>query len=172
MLAIFLIVLILAPISLKLFVLYNNVDKKLYFALYLFKNINLLSGYFNKRERGGIYLHLNNKAIILTLKTLDYKSGSGILKAFNLKNAYINVNASANMVNLIALSYNFISILNYSFSGNELSVKTDLNLYFNDSDFYNIGVFINAKSNLLRIILAIISNAIIKGKNNFEKLKN
>ena len=82
-------IILIFAISIKFYVLYRESDKRLYFAVFLFKNLKLFSGFICKRESGGLYLHLKNKAYILTLKSIDFKihdiMDKGSWKKFNLK---------------------------------------------------------------------------------------
>ena len=170
-------IILIFAISIKFYVLYRESDKRLYFAVFLFKNVKLFSGFICKRESGGLYLHLKNKAYILTLKSIDFKSGSGIVKAISVKVLNLVISASSDKIVAVYLSQALLNALksvfvNMKSENKSLDLFADLNVYFNQSNLFNIGALVKVRTSLLRIIFVLILNYINKARKNIEKLKN
>ena len=73
--AVFIIGLILIlPFVLTFYGYYNVEGKRLYFALYLYGKIKLISGYVKLRNKGGFYIHLSeNKTLQLFIGLVLWK---------------------------------------------------------------------------------------------------
>ena len=66
--AVFIIGLILIlPFILTFYGYLSVKGKRLYFALYLFGKIKLVSGYLKRRDKGGFYIHLSENLAIIIL---------------------------------------------------------------------------------------------------------
>ena len=165
------------PIIVNIYAFYIDNDKKFYFAVYFYKNLKIISGFLTKRKSGGFYLHLKNNAKIITFKWLDFKSSSGVLKAFSVDSINVLTSVSVDkpyLIFIIQSVFNFIkgAFMAIKSNNDEFNGQSNLNVYLYDNDVFNVGVYISTKTNVLRIILALISNAIIKGRKKIEKLKN
>lgn len=169
------ILLLICPININLLAYYSNKYKKLFFTVLLFENVCVFSGYLTKRKKGGVYLHLKNKAIIIEIKA------SKILNNNLNFNKFITISAcnffiitGVNSVGKIFGFYTVASALKTIFSIN--NCKTDLNfidLYIDleNSERLESGAKISVRFNIIRILFMIIANYINKVIKNAKKLK-
>ncbi|MBR5439671.1 MAG: hypothetical protein IKV61_05620 [Clostridia bacterium] len=154
------------PITVSIYVYYNKSEQKLYFAIYAFKYVLVISGYLTVRNSYSVYLHIKNKAYVITLNNLinltKNRSGGNFITPLSL---YIYVDSA---VNEFALSFlmlvKAISNVFNAYSYNEL--------YYFDN-YYSFNLTNTAKQieikasftfsfNLFCILRLLIANSIIK----------
>ena len=69
------------PIVVTVYVYFDTKNKKLYFAIYIFKILKIFSGYACVRKKGGFYIHFKNKAVIIDKNTFkNFNGNAGIIK--------------------------------------------------------------------------------------------
>lgn len=164
---IFAVILVFFPITVTFYIFFNKSEQKLYFAIYAFNRFLVLSGYFTVRNAYSVYLHIKNRAYIITLNNIvqmSNKSGGGTF--FTPLSLYLYVDSA---VNLVALS--FLMLLNTGFSifNSYSHVETP---YF--KNFYSFSLINDVKKeisikasltvtfNIFCILRLIITNSIIK----------
>ena len=177
MLYIFIAIILLFPLYISLLFYYSKKDSKLYFAVILLKKITIISGFITKRNKGGFYIHLKNKAIIMKIKLKDiFNSG---LKPYK----WVTLN-KVNLINVIGVDYiNSIFTLNSVkyFLNVLIKILTYKNKTFNYSNSliintesektFNLGAEISINTSLIRIVLGFIANYISIGLNYVKKAK-
>ena len=81
--------LLFIPFYISVYLYHNDKDKRIYFAIYLFKFVKILDGYTTRRKLGGIYIHLfKDKAYVLDINTLKRLEGGShnFISAITYKN--------------------------------------------------------------------------------------
>ena len=159
------------PIFTSVYLYYNSEDKRLYFAVYLYRFIKLASGYIVKRSYGGYYIHtFKNKAFIITLKdiiTLE-KGSHSYSKAFTLTKFYLLNDVGKKNLNIV---YFFTSL---TYLANKykpvfyetmpfIEYKIDLNLYLEEENLISSKTSLTFYFTIFCIVKLFIANVIKKG---------
>ena len=169
--AIFLIViLMILPFIVSLYFYVDVINKKAFFAIYIFNFIKVFSGYTNLRKKGGIDLHVSNKkAIILDKKLFKKFSGeTSFFNAFNLYSVDFIVDVSFDNTALlytVLFSNNIVSIISKITYLNSrlLKVKSSINLMVDTSNVLNVKGSVIVAFNIICIVKTIFANSINKG---------
>lgn len=162
------------PFVIKTLCFYDVNSKRVYFAVYLYGFIKILSGYVKLRKKGGVYIHLSdNLALIVdmnTLKTLK-SGGFNFAKIIFPKSIFvlydIGLNSPLIYTTIIPIN-SFLNSLFYSgsefFESVDLKIKT--NLYETNDKLFGIKLKTVSCFNFICIINELIANFISKLKNN------
>lgn len=166
-LAVFLVaIIIVLPIIVSSYFYFNNNLKRLYFAIYIFGFIKLISGYFKVRNKGGFYLHLSkNKAIIIDFSIIKkLNGGPNYLSDFSINKLFIESDISIIKTKLlfssIYLNYftSIISKIIYE-SGYMPEITSNLNIILDNDDIFSLKFKIIFSFNLVCILKSLIANA-------------
>lgn len=176
-LAIFLTCLFLIlPIFVSVYLYYDVIDKRLYFAIFLYNQIKITSGYIVKRKNGGFYVHTNKKAYIFDNETLNKLKSSDIdlTKALQTRTFNLYIDIGLEDVNLIILGASIYYLLQnigkvYTEKYNYFNYLTDLNIYDTNKKLISIKLKHVVSFNILGILSKIIANLISKGVKNAKK---
>jgi hypothetical protein len=164
------------PLVLTSYIYFDSNDKKLYFAVYLFDFIKIVDGYITKRNLGGFYIHIKNKAIIIDDVILNsLRGGKSMLKAFHLTslNAFINLQTDNFYLYYVTLLLNFSKNIVYKFLENNYFLekpKTSINLSIGKFSM-QVKVRFKILFNLFCITYNLITNYIDKGVQNVKASK-
>lgn len=158
------------PLRINLNLCFSGENSRLYFAVFLFQKLKVLSGYIKERENGGIYVHLKNKAIIVDKDALTSLSGSGgfnsviSLTDYNLI-LYTGVESAS-----LCFCYSVVSKVLLIIT-NVLYIKGNSNVVITNvlSGFISIFLQINGWFNLFCIVKSVIANYISKGVNYVKR---
>ncbi len=176
-LAVFIFTLILIiPIFISVYLYYDHIDKRLYFAFYFYGVFKISAGYVVKRKRGGYYIHTKNKAYVFDYKALKNIKTSELelASAFLLKTINLYCDIGIKNINLL-INTVFVFRFLQNFSKFYTNKYKYLNYFFelNVSDTQNTITKIQLKTefcfNLLGIVIKLIANLIIKGAKNEKK---
>ena len=164
--AVFIIGLILIlPFVLTFYGYYNVEGKRLYFALYLYGKIKLISGYVKLRNKGGFYIHLSeNKAIIIDIKTLQKLSGGpNYFNDIEFNELYLITDVGVKNVKVLytvlcvnSAIKNFACITKAR--GFLPEIKSDLNIYNQNDCLKSIKAKFIFSLNLICILKSVIAN--------------
>ncbi len=170
--AIFIVILI-CPLFITSYIFVDTKLKKLFFAFYLFDAIKLKDGFITRRNLGGFYVHLKNKAIIIDNSNFSsIRADTNIFNAFLIVSLESRINVRCETFNqcYLVLVVNFLKNLllktivkNYFLS----NPKIDVNLYFGDFEFQS-KIRFKIVFNLICITYLIITNYINKGVKNVK----
>ncbi len=168
------VILLFAPIFITVYAYYNKEEKKLYFAIYSLKIIKIISGYVTLRDKGGFYVHANNKAYIINKNTiLNFKFSSGDEKAFLPISLYLVVDCGTDFNSLTLISFLSMFSNNVKTYINNTSsffnYNSDFNLYLNSVGISSINVSFTVCFNIFCIVKALFANHILKGVKNAKK---
>ncbi len=168
--------LLIFPIITSLYFFVDFNLKKVFFAVFIFGKIKIISGYFKFRDTDSLYLHISNsKAIIIELSLFNNIKGNvSFLKIFNidLVEFYIDLGLlNAKIITIIMLLYNnFIAIapnLDLIYG-----VNSKLNVTFNKyNSFASLKLKVRFQFNLACIVFYIIANIISVGEYNVKRKK-
>ena len=163
---IFTVLVIFFPITTTVYIYFNKSERKLYFAIYLFKYFSILCGYITVRNAYSVYLHIKNRAYIVTINNLiKLSKGNGGGNFFSPLSLFLYVDSAVNFSTL-----SFLMLLN--------SISSIFNAYiYNDFYYFNYFYSINLKMkedtsiklaftvtfNIFCILKVLIANYIIKG---------
>ena len=94
----------------------------------------------------------------------------------NVKKFNLLVSTSCENLCLVSFSQGVISGLNGLFrviksQNKRVNIKSELDLYFDLENVFNVGVELGVKTNIIRIIFVLLSNYINKEICKLEKLK-
>ena len=164
------VLIIILPIVLSLYLFLDFTNKKLYFGIYLFGFIKILSGYVNVRDKGGFYLHIsNNKAIIIDNSTLQkIGGGTSFINAFQFSEIVLITDVSLNNIKLI-FSILFVNkigqIINkIIYSNNKLpKIRSNVLILSDLEKVFNLKCKAVLSFNILCIVKSLIANSISKG---------
>ena len=156
---------LLVPIFITTYFYYDNSVKKLYFSLFIFGFIPIISGYLTKRNKGGFYLHLKNKAIIFDEQLFkSFKGGDGgIVKAFSIRKAYLILDVGVKNLNTIFIANSFFTVLSSVYSvikstSSGVELEKTLNIYCDNTEFKAFKLKLVVFFNFLSIGFVIIAN--------------
>lgn len=165
---IFTVLVIFFPITTTVYIYFNKSERKLYFAIYLFKYFSILCGYITVRNAYSVYLHIKNKAYIITLSNLiKLSKGNGGGNFFSPLSLFLYVDSAVKFSTL-----SFLMLLNSISSIFNAYIYNDF-YYFNY--FYSFNLINNYKKqtsiklaftltfNIFCILKVLIANYIIKG---------
>jgi hypothetical protein len=156
---------LILPLILTFYGYLSVKGKRLYFALYLFGKIKLISGYVKLRDKGGFYIHLSDsKAIIIDINTLKKLSGGPNLfsdvefdelylitdlgvKNFSLLYTVLTVNSAIKNFACITKARGFLP-----------KIISDLNIYNQNDGLKSIKIKFIFSFNLVCILKSIIAN--------------
>ena len=171
-LLIFFIILLFLPIFIKAYLYYNPTDKKLYFAIYLFNYIKIIAGYITKRELGGIYIHMRNRAIILDENFFNkHKKDKISLKTFKIDKISLFFDMGYESANTIFLTYALLNLTNIiSKNSKTTKIYTYLNVYNENQKIISVYSSFSFHFNIFGIVKGIFANFISKGE-NYAKTK-
>ncbi len=177
--AVFLITLILVlPLIISLYFYYDVNVKKVYFAIYIFGFLKVISGYISKRNEGGIYLHLTDKkAFILKLNSLKgLGDGPKLIKVISINSIYLSLDLGVKNANLITIVYSILSFINcYSrvsfYHGKYTNIYTNFNVLNEDFGFKTIKIKLKLSFNLISILILMLKNYLIKEIKNAKRKK-
>lgn len=164
------------PIFISVYAYFDTHSKKLFFSIYIFGFIKIISGYVCSRKKGGVYVHVKNKAYIIDFQALkNLNSGSRVMPQFIINNLYLQVNISSTNFYGIFLPILFTNIAkNLLFilekQNNVKNSKIFTNICFNDFSL-SISFRFTVIFNLFCIISKAFTNYIIKGENYAKKRK-
>ena len=164
--AVFIMVLLLIfPFVLSVYAYYDVKLKRVYFAIYLFGKIKIISGYVKLRKKGGVYVHLTeDKALIIDINTLKKLSGGpDYLSNIQLSEVYLITDCGIKNINLLFLILTInSSIKNYAIINDKSNVLpkivSDLNVYNQIDALKSIKIKILLAFNLVCILKSIIAN--------------
>lgn len=164
--AVFVVALLLIfPFVFSVYGYYVTNFKRLYFALYLFGKIKVISGYIKLRKKGGIYIHLTeNKAIIIDINTLKkLNGGPNYINYFQFNSLYLIVDCGIKNLNILFIALSVIFRLkDYSKTLSENNkypkIIVDFNLYNENSNIKSIKFKLFGAFNLICILQSIIAN--------------
>ncbi len=164
--AVFILVLLLIlPFILTFYGYYDIKSKRLYFALYLYGKIKVISGYVKGRKKGGLYIHLSEyKAIIVDINTLKKLSGGpDFFSNVEFNEFYIITDIGIKNVNTLFLVacmnsalVNFAKISQAK--GALPKIISDLNVYNQNEELKSIKIKFLCSLNLVCILKSIIAN--------------
>ncbi len=171
-----LIVIFIFPLFITSYIYVDTKLKKLFFAIYLFGFIKILDGYVTKRELGGFYIHIKNKAIIIDDVFFNrIKGEQSMLKAFHLTNLNSQINLSTNSFYILyfTILLNFIKNIAFKYLNKTYflqSPKVDVNVTTGNF-ILQAKIKINILFNLFCITYAFITNYISKEVKNVKTSK-
>ena len=175
-LAFFIALILILPFVFSAYLYYDNKNKKLYLALYLFRYLNLISGYFTKRESGGFYFHISNKRVIILNKEVfnKLKDGPDFLPKLTVINSYSIIDSGVKddvWLSFLFVFYTILRNFNCIISNKMafLTLKTDLNLIDSQENLINIKLRITFCLNLLGILYQFFRSLILRGINDAKK---
>lgn len=173
-----LVLILIFPLILTNYFYLDYENKRLYFAVYFFGKFNVLSGYVNKRDLGGFYVHLkDNYAIIIDKDAfIKFKQGPNFFKYIELNLIYVVLDSGLDNVNFVYCLYSITKIINkiafiYFNNDNLLKIRFDLNLYNKNDSFMGAKIKNVISFNLICILQAIFANAISKGVDYVKRKK-
>ena len=165
-LAVFIIgIILIFPFVISIYGYYDAALKRVYFALYLFSKIKIISGYIKIRNKGGFYIHLSeSKALIIDINTLKKLSGGpDYFKNIEVSEIYMVTDCGVKDVNFLfsILSINN-AVKNYakikSKNNKYPKIISDLNVYNKNDDLISIKIKIVCAFNLICILSSIFAN--------------
>ena len=175
-LAFFIALIFVLPLVISVYIYYDNINKRLFIAIYLFKYIKLLTGYIIPREIGGFYFHISNKkAIIIDKDILEkLKGGPDFLPKIAVFNCYSIIDSGTKSdvwLSFLFFGYTILREFNCILSNNVkyLSLKSDLNVYLVEENLLSIKLRIVFSFNFLSILYKFFGSLIIRGINNVKK---
>ena len=168
----FVTVLLIIPFFITVYGCYFNEEKRLYFALYLFGFIKIISGYVKTRSKGGFYIHLSdNIAFIIDYTTIKKLSGGPDLFSYvQLQFLYLVIDCGIKnakllfIINSILVTLRTIAKISTN-DGKITKITTDMNVY----DTQESLKFIKIKTVLCFNAVCILQSLIANAKNIGEK---
>ena len=165
-LALFLIILLLIfPFILSIYIYYDDKVKRVYFAIYLFAKIKIISGYLKIRKKGGFYIHLTeNKALIIDINTLKKLSGGpDYFKNIQISEIYLITDCGVRNINflfsILAINNAIKNYAKIKYKNNEFPIiASDLNVYNQNIDLISIKIKITCAFNLICILKSVFAN--------------
>ena len=164
--AVFILVLLLIlPFILTFYGYYDIKSKRLYFALYLYGKIKVISGYVKGRKKGGFYIHLSEyKAVIIDVNTLkkisggpDYFSNIEFEKFYMITDVGVkNINFLFLILNVNSALINFAKITKAK--GFLPKIVSDVNIYNQNENLMSIKVKFICSFNFVCILKSIFAN--------------
>ncbi len=157
--------LLIFPFVFSFYGYYSVFEKRLYFAIYFFAKLKVISGYIKLRNKGGVYIHLSEeKAIIIDFNTLKkLKGGPDFLSDFQFSSIYFIVDSGIKNTNLLFVTLSvvfgvkkFAKVL-YE-NGKLPNIVVDFNLYEENTAIKSIKFKINGAFNIICILQSIIAN--------------
>ncbi len=174
--AVFIIVcLLIFPIITSLYFYVDFTLKKVYFAIFLFGKLKLISGYLKVRDNTSVYLHVSDsKAFIVDLSYIKKMSnGSNFSKIFNVDLFDVYIESSLLYPNITFMLLSFYNVLSPLFLQFDklYGVKINFNLLIDDSknSINSLKFKIRIQFNLFSIVLRLIANIISVGENNVKR---
>ena len=156
---------LLIPIFITTYFYYDNCANKLFFSLYLFGVVRVVSGYLTKRNKGGFYLHIKNKAIIIDAQLFkSFRGGdSGAVKAFSIRKAYLILDVGVKNLSTIFIANSFFTVLSSVYSlikstSSGVELEKTLNIYCDNTEFKAFKLKLVVFFNFLSICFMIIAN--------------
>ena len=171
------IIILFLPIFLSVYLYYEGLDKRLYFAIYLFSFIKILDGYIKIRKLGGFYIHVTEeKAIILDYKSiLNFEKGSfNIQSALSLVNFNLITDIGIKSFNTITIFLFFKTLTNilgkvFTCTKPYFELKNNLNIIDVNENLINIKCSFTLYFNIFCILLKLIANVIKRGTKYVKK---
>ncbi len=176
--AVFVIVgLLIFPIITTLYFFIDKANKKLFFGIYLFGKIKILSAYFKTRNKDSVYLHISNsKAIIIDFSIFKKMGGNFELhKILNIdlfelyiESGLFNSSLTIIMLYVYNLASSFSVILN-----NDYGMRLNVHLILSNSNSINSLAFkIRVQFNVFCIVINFIANIITIGVKNVKRKRS
>lgn len=169
---------LILPLIFSVYFYYDNDNKRVYFAVFIFGYFKILSGYIKGRIKGGIYIHLSEKrAIIVRLSALkNIGNGPNFLKVISVNSLYYLIDVGTQYVWLLTYfsvlvknTHAFASI--FDSLGYYFNLFADLNVYQEEIGLKSIKFKLKLSFNLIGIIILFITNYISKGIKNAKRKK-
>ena len=177
-LAFFIALILIFPLVISVYIYYDNINKRLFIAIYLFKYIKLLTGYIIPREIGGFYFHISNKkAIILDKEFINkLKGGPDFLPIPSIFDCYLVIDSGVKSDAWLSFLFIFYSILRFisnllSYNISHLTLKTNLNVISVEENLSSIKLSLTFAFNLLGILCKFFGSLILRGIKNVKRKK-
>ena len=169
---------LILPLVFSLYLYYDKLRKKLFFAIYIFGLVKVLSGYVSNRIKGGVYIHLSQKkAIIIKLSALkNIGNGPNYLTVINLSSIYFLIDVGIKSASILTVIYSIVKNVQslsklLNINGSLIKIKTDLNVYPIDLSLISVKIKLKITFNLISILVLLIANYISKGIKNVKRKK-
>ena len=174
--AIFIIILFI-PFYISVYLYHNDKDKRIYFAIYLFKFVKILDGYTTRRKLGGIYIHLfKDTAYVLDINTLKRLEGGShnFISAITYKNLYFSLDFGIKNTNLVIilmnLFYHYINLGNFlKYNYPYFTSYVNLNVFNEEKNYISSKLSLTFCFNIFCILIKLITNIIRRGDKGAKK---
>lgn len=169
---------LIVPLAFSVYFHFEKSLNKVYFAIYVFGFIRLVSGYISKRKLGGFYVHLSSKkALILQLNSiLKLESDFSFLSVISINNIYLSTSIGFKSATLLTFATTLTTAIQTTSkiiedNGYGKRVVADLIVYNEDKLLKSIKMKVKFSFNLISIVIIFIANYISKVKNNVKGQK-
>ena len=169
---------LIVPLAFSVYFHFEKSLNKVYFAIYVFVFIRLVSGYISKRKLGGFYVHLSSKkAFILQLNFIKkLESDVSYFNAISIHDIYLSSSLGLKNVTVLALAMVLTTAIQnvskiFDNNGYGKRIIADLIVYNEDKLLKSMKMKVKFSFNLISIVIIFIANYISKVKNNVKGQK-